>query len=269
MRRPDWIEFTLVIGCSLGCDYCPQSLLSKRYIGTKKMSLETFRTILSHCPLDRIGVDFSGYADPCLHPQFIEFFQEATNRCDVVSLYTTFEGLSKEHYDILKTIPFEFLSVHLPDEKEMVHVKWTPDYWKILHALKYDQPDCLMDRMVVQGPLHQSLSFLEPVRVQHIQPRSGNVSAELADHYAEHQFPIQCSRGVNLHQNVVLPNGEVYLCCCDYGLTACLGNLIEQTYDELDYERAKVIARQANPDKSLLCKTCEFAEKLAQPELKA
>lgn len=55
-----------------------------------------------------------------------------------------------------------------------------------------------------------------------------------------------CSRSPKFKQNVVLPNGDVYLCCMDYGLKHKLGNLLEQNFNELDrsgmYE---------------LCKTCE------------
>src|SRR5207247_4071008 len=76
-RRHDWIEFTLQIGCQLACDYCPQTVLATRFKQdggpVKRMTMDTFMTILDHCPLDEIGVDFSGYSDPCLHPQFIEF----------------------------------------------------------------------------------------------------------------------------------------------------------------------------------------------------
>ncbi len=268
-RRTDWIEFTLTIGCSLNCNYCPQPLLAKRYKesgAAKKMTMDTFKSILDHLPLNHVGVDFSGYADPCLHPQFIEFFQEARSRCEVVSLYTTFEGLSKEHYDILKTIPFENLSVHLPDVAEMVHVKWTDDYKKILRALVDDPPKCrVQDRMTVHGPLHPDVAFLEPVRVMGIQPRSGNVRADLSRHETPHLAPLKCGRGTNLRQNVCLPDGSVYLCCCDYGMEHNLGNLTTTNFMDMDIERLKLIQRQKNPDKDLLCGTCEFAVPLDHP----
>ncbi len=269
-RRNDWIEFTLQIGCALTCDYCPQTVLSKRFKEDggpiKRMTMDTFKTILDHVPVHEIGVDFSGYSDPCLHPQFIEFFQEARKRCDIVSLYTTFEGLSKAHYDILKTIPFENLSVHLPDVDELVHVRWTDEWWKIIHALVDDPPMCrVQDRMTVKGPLHPKLSFLEPVRVMHIQPRASNVSSEVSRHEKPHYKPMKCSRGINLRQNVCFPNGDVYLCCCDYSMSHNLGNLTQQHFYELDGARAKVIERQKRPDKDLLCNTCEFAVPINHP----
>jgi len=55
-----------------------------------------------------------------------------------------------------------------------------------------------------------------------------------------------CSRSRDFKQNVVLPNGDVYLCCMDYGLKHKLGNLFETNFNEL--ERKKFYE---------LCKTCE------------
>ena len=36
-----------------------------------------------------------------------------------------------------------------------------------------------------------------------------------------------------LYHNVVLPNGDVSLCCMDYGLKHIIGNIFEQSYDEV------------------------------------
>lgn len=273
-RRNDWIEFSLVSFCRLQCAYCPQTdIIHKAYPreAAKQMTLETFTKVLDNLPTENgkvsIGVDFSGYSDPTLNPNFIHFFQLAVARCEVVSLFTTFDGLSKAHYDILKTIPFENLSVHLPDAEELIKVRWErPDYLQIMHALVDDPPICrVQDRMVVKGPLHPNLSFLEPVRVMPIQPRANLVTNELSRHEGEKFEPLKCSRGVNLRQNVCLPDGRVALCCCSYNLDPILGDLTKQHYYALDEARAKVIERQKNPDAQLLCHTCEFAVPLNHP----
>lgn len=263
-RREDWIELTLVKFCRLSCEFCPNNdVLMKNYPRNADswMTFETFTEILDNAPLDRIGLDFSGYADATLHPQFIHFFQLAVARCPVVSLYTTFDGLTKAHYDILKKIPFENLSVHLPDAEELIKVRWDrPDYMQIMHALVDDPPQCRVhDRMVVKGPLHPKLSFLEPVRVMPIQPRANLVTDKHSRHELEKFTPMKCGRGANLRQNVALPDGRVALCCCSYNLEPILGDMKIQTFDDLDTERAKIIARQKNPDAALLCNTCEFA----------
>jgi len=56
-----------------------------------------------------------------------------------------------------------------------------------------------------------------------------------------------CKKSPSYEQNVVLPNGDVVLCCMDYGLKHKLGNLLEQSFNDLK--------RENNYD---LCKSCEW-----------
>lgn len=56
----------------------------------------------------------------------------------------------------------------------------------------------------------------------------------------------RCINSNTYEQNVVLPNGDVYLCCMDYGLKHKLGNLLQTNFNDLkrveDYD---------------LCRKCE------------
>lgn len=56
-----------------------------------------------------------------------------------------------------------------------------------------------------------------------------------------------CKKSSSYEQNVVLPNGDVVLCCMDYGLKHKIGNLLETNFNDL--------VRQEKYD---LCKTCEW-----------
>lgn len=57
----------------------------------------------------------------------------------------------------------------------------------------------------------------------------------------------RCSKSPSHENNVVLPNGDVYLCCMDYGLEHKIGNLFETRYEDLDRK-----------GKFNLCKKCEW-----------
>ena len=58
----------------------------------------------------------------------------------------------------------------------------------------------------------------------------------------------KCTRS-NFDNNVLLPNGDVYLCCMDYGLKHHLGNLKDTNFNNL------------NRDKYYeLCSKCELAK---------
>lgn len=80
------------------------------------------------------------------------------------------------------------------------------------------------------------------------------ISVENPISRAGNLFPIaetdrtKCSRNSEFKQNVVLPNGDLYLCCMDYGLKHKLGNILEENYND--------IKRETNYE---LCKSCEVA----------
>jgi len=60
-------------------------------------------------------------------------------------------------------------------------------------------------------------------------------------------------------RNVVLPNGDTYLCCMDYGLKHKIGNLFETDFYSLD--RSQII-RMANEESSdLICRKCTICKK--------
>ena len=42
-----------------------------------------------------------------------------------------------------------------------------------------------------------------------------------------------CGCDEHLYHNVLLPNGDVSLCCMDYGLEHIIGNLYEQSYEDI------------------------------------
>ncbi len=42
-----------------------------------------------------------------------------------------------------------------------------------------------------------------------------------------------CGCPENLYHSVLLPNGDVTLCCMDYSLSEILGNLYTQEYDDI------------------------------------
>jgi hypothetical protein len=58
-----------------------------------------------------------------------------------------------------------------------------------------------------------------------------------------------CIKSPDYTGNVVLPNGDVYLCCMDYGLTTKIGNLLEQDFYSLK-----------RPKTPYLCTKCEWYE---------
>jgi hypothetical protein len=56
-----------------------------------------------------------------------------------------------------------------------------------------------------------------------------------------------CKKSPRFEQNVVLPNGDAYICCMDYGLRHKLGNLLDTNFNNL--KRNKTYE---------LCRSCEW-----------
>ena len=48
--------------------------------------------------------------------------------------------------------------------------------------------------------------------------------------------PLYCPRSPAFEQNVMLPNGDVYLCCMDWSLKHKLGNIFQTHFNNLDRE---------------------------------
>lgn len=65
------------------------------------------------------------------------------------------------------------------------------------------------------------------------------------------EHPLVCTRSNSFEQNVMLPNGDVYLCCMDWSLKHKLGNIFTTNFNNLKRDK-----------KYNLCLTCEKALQL-------
>ena len=82
---------------------------------------------------------------------------------------------------------------------------------------------------------------------------------------------ITCKRcGNTLEQSVILPNGNVVLCCMDFGQKHVFGNLLRQEYDEVmnSPERKRVLAGLSDEKRDILCRGCESAISLTGDGIK-
>lgn len=65
----------------------------------------------------------------------------------------------------------------------------------------------------------------------------------------EKQQPLTCTRSATFEQNVMLPNGDVYLCCMDWSLKHRLGNIFTTNFNNLKRDK-----------QYRLCQTCEKSQ---------
>ncbi len=256
------MEFTLRVGCRNMCKYCPQLLIIKQYSKLKGdviMSFETFKICLDKIPKD-VRIDFSGMAEPWLNENATKMLLYAyRNGFKKISVFTTTVGMTKKDLEKIKKIPFTEFMVHLADGEGNTKIQVTKKYLKLLNKIK--QAGIKNIAYMTMGEIHPLLkkSFGKLAEKKLMLSRAGNLKF-LPKIF--HHGPVMCNSPSGLKHNILLPNGDVYLCCMDYGLTHKLGNLLTDDYEVLFKEKEFTDIKQKLKNKRLgdiICRHCEYA----------
>jgi radical SAM protein with 4Fe4S-binding SPASM domain len=82
--------------------------------------------------------------------------------------------------------------------------------------------------------------------------------------HTDHENPVSCASTPFYDHNVLLPNGDVVLCCMDYSLKHIIGNLLTDDYDSLylSSELIKIMKenKKTTHSKCSICKSCDNAK---------
>ena len=264
------VEFTTNVGkkgCAVGCKICPQKLLASKYQSAedaRDLSFEDFVTILDKIPTT-YRIDFSGYAEPFLNKECGRMIEYANLMSYPVCVYTTLVGASFKDIDILRGIMFAPscpLTIHLPDKNRVMPIKITDKYKEILQYLISKQiPHTYFMTMEGMGEVHPDLIGLVG-KLPNFAPISRASNLDNVDKVERVSGKIRCNPMPKLNHNIVLPNGDVQLCCMDYGLKHTLGNLISDSHESLfeGEEFIKIKNAMENDSDDILCRFCEMAE---------
>jgi Iron-sulfur cluster-binding domain len=281
------LEITTHLGCALACRFCPQQRLVKAYPkdAPRDLTLADFVRIIAALP-PHVRIDFSGMAEPWLNPDATAMVVYAFERRRLVAIYTTLQGLSPDAAALLidrygaRITPETPWVIHLPDAAG--HMRgWKPSaaYRETLRRF--------IDFRRARAPA--GLSFMT-------MSRDGIVAASIRDLLPDPLDPfVGVSRAENLDRtdiapaallaavrhegaavlcrstpffdhNTLLPNGDVLLCCMDYGRAHVLGNLLRQSWAEIHAGPAigavRVQAMSPSAVGSLLCRRCHHAARL-------
>jgi len=246
------MEITTKLGCANACHFCPQHLLSRSYKGKERMmTLTQFEQILQKIPKD-VRVDFSGFVEPFFNPSCGRMIRKAKGEGYIVHLYTTLMGMTDDDFETLRSSPPDFIKIHAPDITglKIAHDIWLPQFNKLL------QTGLPFETMSMGALEPEVQSFMEernlPIELPSMISRGGNLWKP-----QKIEGPLFCSQN-RWHQNVVLPNGDVYGCCMDYGLTLSLGNILIDGYDSI-FAKAETMRQNTNPPADSICRTCEWA----------
>lgn len=268
------LEITTNVGCPVDCTFCPQPAIQAAYDGPRMMSLEDFRTILSRVP-KYVRIDFSGMAEPWANPDCTQMLRIALQEGYSVAVYTTLIGM-KDHSEVISLLrahaeKVEIIVIHLPDAHgNMRGFRATRRYKIVLGAML----NLARSRLIKE---FRFMAMGVPVQIEPIDDedldgfvgidRAGALDvAAIGEQEAisvSHGAPVSCSFTPFYDQNVVLPSGDVVLCCMDYSLKHKIGNLLKGDYFDLFDSYELAMLRTQNMQFGCIgsiCKSCVRAQ---------
>jgi len=239
-------------GCVVDCVFCPQRLLVQRYQGDRIMRLEDFQRRLDSIPQE-VRITFSGFVEPWLNKHCTDMVLAAHERGHPVSVFTTGIGMSVEDIERIAHIPYAGdpnggFTFHLPDSELLAKHPITPGYIRLCEWIRDNSWRIKNFQLMSMGSkVHPAVAhcFDQQFVVGQMWDRAGNLSREAIlkpelmnmrhrwNRIQHTDGPRTCGCIENLYHNVMLPNGDVSLCCMDYGLDNIIGNLDRQSYEEI------------------------------------
>lgn len=273
------MELTTMIGCPLMCTFCPQDNLRTEYgNNTKYMQPMDLMTVLAKLPKNT-RIDFSGMSEPWANPACTTMLEMVLYMGFKVAIYTTLYGMTdpEKVRQALEQHPdqVEVIMLHLPDANGNMKGWKNNDEWqKAAAIITNTKVPCGIGAMTMDknGIVHPDLQPMvgqlagwvghtraDSLDVNQIQ----NQAISITPH---NTFPLTCASTPFFDRNVLLPNGDVVLCCMDYNLKHVIGNLLTQTYDEMmQGEKLAEIIKMNEAlgfTKCSICKSCDNVRKI-------
>ena len=248
------------------CAFCPQRTLEKSYSGERILSLDNFKRVVDKLP-QAVRVTFAGFTEPFLNRNCTDMVLYAHETGHKVSVFTTGVGMKPEDVYRLMNIPYfgypnGGFCLHIPDAERIAKHPINKNFLATMKVFSEVHTQIVNFHTMCMGmTIHPDV--LEYFPTSHVPPfynRSGNLNKErftkLELDKQWHRVieakvksePMTCGCAEKLYHNVMLPNGDVSLCCMDYGLEYILGNLYTQEYNDVVPESQSCFD---------LCKKCE------------
>jgi MoaA/NifB/PqqE/SkfB family radical SAM enzyme len=274
------MELTTMIGCPLMCTFCPQESLRNNYGDREKyMQPADLVTVLAKLPKDT-RIDFSGMSEPWANPHCTEMLETVLYMGFQVAIYTTLYGM-KDPERVRKVLEdhagqVEVIMLHLPDANGNMKGWKNSEEWQYAAAvISNTKVPCGVGAMTMDkhGVVHPDL---QPM-VGQLQGWIGHtradslpveqIGAQDISITPRNIFPLTCKSTPFYDRNVLLPNGDVVLCCMDYDLKHIIGNLLEESYKDifLGQPLMDLIEINESPEfsKCSICKSCENVTELS------
>lgn len=254
------LEFTITAACPLACSYCPQEAYFRTYAGRpgdRTTSLDDYRRMLANVAQTTSNIDFSGYTEALYNPQWFEILSHTIDQGYSVTLFTTLGGASLDELSALSSLPIARIYVHLLDRvSEQSRLMHLVDR---CHGRDVDLVFIYFDEDGSQ--LAADLAG----RVQ-LERWTAHSRAGLLDTGRRYvPGPVRCCEDRHFC-NVVLPNGDVHICCMDFALRHKIGNLLQSPLLEIQHsEAARAFREEMASPRDSICNHCIYAVPISGP----
>jgi radical SAM protein with 4Fe4S-binding SPASM domain len=248
------VEFTLTAACALMCPYCPQGLYARAYKrtpGLRSATLDEYKRMLTNVADTTRNIDFSGYTEPLHNRHWYDIFRHTLEQGYTVTLFSTLGSASLDDLDRLSELAINRIYVHLLDHvaqpaKLEFFIERCRQHHRDLLFIYFDQDGkelaaAFQDRVNCERWTAHSRAGLVDVGRRHV---PGAVSC-----LEQREF---CS--------VVLPNGDVHICCMDFALQHKIGNLLENSLAEIHNSNgARTFRATMASPRDGICNHCIYA----------
>ncbi len=274
------LQISTVVGCNIGCSYCPQSSHTSAYedlvkgSGPYEMSFETFKTCIDKLPY-KAPVSFGGFSEPFANPHILEMLEYCKKTRRRIHIHTTLRGLKFKDIDrVMATFPHR-LYIHMPDEEGYMNPPIGKEYFKVINKFReYYKRKYRIGLVCIGTPIAELVEGFGPIDflpISSMDNERGTFNGHdfLEEVYKDVPNPIRdrqdfdysvrCKRSKRLHETVLVPNGDVYACIMDYKLELKICNLLTDSWDAHEDGRIRIIKQQQSDDKNIKCNTCDFA----------
>jgi hypothetical protein len=185
------------------------------------LSYESFREYLAKVP-SSVRVIFSGFCEPWLNSECSQMVLHAHQKGHPIEVYTTLVGMQAPEVDLLEAIPFGRFVVHLPSADGRERIEVDDDYLSLLARVAESSVAVSEYSFNSQAPHPKVAAILRGVPLE---ARQGYVHDRAGNAPGQHSLScrwngaIWCRKlSVENSEIVLLPDGEVALCCNDFGL---------------------------------------------------
>jgi uncharacterized Fe-S cluster-containing radical SAM superfamily protein len=282
-----YLNITTTAGCRGQCLYCPQDAfqfaMGKR---PTLLSLEELTSLLPHLSDTRFkAVSFGGFSEPFDNPEIVALISlmSIQDFVDEIWIYTNGEALTPSIAKALADCPLARVDVscHGFDSEVYRRTRSFIDPLVVRDNVIYllAHRDNIANLTIsVTGPFgsdedHAELQRLCDAAGARLERRAlhsragllriGQMESELR------RGPFRCAK-FDFEKPVLVPGGDLTLCCQDFALRHILGNLHQQTFHEImstSLARQHVLAVAAGlvDDPQLDCYKCAFCVRLPAP----